>query len=180
MDSEQRIDAACDGGRALKELLVFRHAKTERDSVSGRDFDRELASRGLRDAQAAGSWLKEQDCVPDRVVCSTAARARQTAELTCRACGFDQRNIEFEKAIYEAFTGTLFDVVSRHMDCDRMMLVGHNPGFEMLVASLSGRHVTMPTAAIARLEWTEPPTDLTAQKASLAAFWTPKNGDLGL
>ena len=38
----------------MKTLYVLRHAKTERDSESGRDFDRALTERGWRDAELVG------------------------------------------------------------------------------------------------------------------------------
>ena len=33
----------------MKSLALFRHAKTEGESSSGRDFDRELTDRGQED-----------------------------------------------------------------------------------------------------------------------------------
>ena len=38
----------------MKRLTLFRHAKTERDSTTGRDFDRRLAERGEREAPRMG------------------------------------------------------------------------------------------------------------------------------
>ncbi len=37
----------------MKRLILFRHAKTERDSDSGRDFDRRLTDRGCGCDRAA-------------------------------------------------------------------------------------------------------------------------------
>lgn len=160
----------------MNELLVFRHAKTERDSSTGRDFDRALAQRGLSDARAAGQWLQEQALVPDKVVSSTAVRAMETAQLACRACNFPVSEIEAERGIYEAFPGTLLAIVGRHLQSRRLMMVGHNPGFEMLVTTLTGQRVIMPTAAIAVLCWDHAVTELTEQRARLSAVWTPKRG----
>ena len=43
-----------------KKLYLVRHAKTQQESVDGRDFSRELADRGFRDASLVGSFLKKK------------------------------------------------------------------------------------------------------------------------
>ena len=65
----------------MRRLLLLRHAKTETDAPSGKDFDRRLDDRGLVDAAAMGAWLNRHPPLPDLVCVSTAARARQTWEL---------------------------------------------------------------------------------------------------
>ncbi len=58
--------------------------------------------------------------------------------------------IQFEQGIYHAYANELLDIVQALPDeAERVMLVGHNPGFEMLVEQLCGGAVRMPTAAIA-------------------------------
>ena len=58
----------------------------------------------------------------------------------------------------------------------RVMVVGHNPGMEALVAHLTGRMETMPTAALAHIElpiekWEE--LDYEVQ-GELLHLWRPK------
>ena len=60
-----------------KTLILMRHSKAE-EGPGKPDHDRELSDRGLRDARAAGAWLREEGLVPDLVICSTAVRTRQT------------------------------------------------------------------------------------------------------
>jgi len=43
----------------MRKLLVLRHAKAERDSSTGRDFDRPLAARGWTDAAEVGRVMRE-------------------------------------------------------------------------------------------------------------------------
>ena len=62
-------------------LLLFRHAKSDRAGFSGDDFDRPLNKRGVSDARRMGGLLAGADQIPDRVLCSTALRARTTLEL---------------------------------------------------------------------------------------------------
>src|SRR6202451_4394164 len=73
-----------EGGGGTREglgrrLVLLRHAKSDWPEVA--DHERPLAKRGRRDAPVVGRWLGASGYVPDAVVCSTAARARQTWEL---------------------------------------------------------------------------------------------------
>jgi len=63
-----------------KILYILRHAKTEAAAAQQDDHERALTKRGLADAQAMGEYLRQQGIRPDRVVCSTAMRTRQTWE----------------------------------------------------------------------------------------------------
>jgi len=60
-----------------RRLMLLRHAKSAWPDLP--DHERPLAKRGRRDAPAAGSWLREADLRPDRVLCSTARRTRVAA-----------------------------------------------------------------------------------------------------
>ena len=56
------------------------------------------------------------------------------------------------------------------------MVVGHNPGMEALVAHLTGRMETMPTAALAHValpidQWTELDYEV---EGELLHLWRPK------
>ena len=130
----------------MKSLSLFRHAKTERDSDSGRDFDRRLMDRGRNDAKRMGAEIADQGLLFDLVLSSPAARAAETAELAGLKARFDQR-------IYDASTGDLLAVVQETGgEVDRLAMVGHNPGFERLASRLIGRDLEMPTGALIEIE----------------------------
>ena len=88
----------------MKSLTLFRHAKTERDSTTGRDFDRQLAERGERDAVRIGEEIRGLGLTYDLILSSPAARAAQTAELAGLAPHFDER-------IYDASSAELLAIV---------------------------------------------------------------------
>jgi len=141
-----------------RELLVLRHAKSSWDDASRADRDRPLAPRGRRDAPRMGRWLRDHDLVPDRVLSSPAARARETVEAVVEALG-GGIDVHLEERIYLGSAGELRRVlVGCPAACRRVLLVGHNPGLEDLVRELVGGAVEepadgklLPTAALARL-----------------------------
>ena len=99
-----------------------------------------------------GELIASEGIRPQIVVSSPAARARTTAEAFCEAGGFGA-GIEYDERIYGAGANTLTYVLSEIDDrWDRVMIVGHNPGFEMLVHALTGRAARMPTAAVAVID----------------------------
>ena len=51
--------------RAMRRLMLLRHAKTESDAPSGEDIDRRLDQRGHDDAAAIGRWLAQHNYPAD-------------------------------------------------------------------------------------------------------------------
>ncbi|HEY7034602.1 MAG TPA: histidine phosphatase family protein [Thermomicrobiales bacterium] len=158
----------------MKTLLILRHAKAQPDSPQG-DWSRDLAERGRRDAPKMGNLIRERIGPPDAIVSSDAHRARQTAELAAAAIGFDAA-IVFDHAIYDGGLADLTGVVqSLPQTAGTVLLVGHNPGMEALVAYLSGTEVRLPTAGLAHLaldvdRW----VDAGERSGRLVVSYTPK------
>lgn len=126
----------------MKSLTLFRHAKTERESSTGRDFDRRLNERGRDDAPRMGEELRKLGLEFDLVLSSPAARAAETAQLAGLSPRFDQR-------IYDASAGELLAIAQQSDNrVERLMMVGHNPGFERLASRLVGGNVEMPTGSL--------------------------------
>jgi len=140
----------------MKTLYVLRHAKTERDSGTGRDFDRALTERGWSDAELVGREMTKRGLEIDAVLASPAKRAAQTVEAFAR--GYGDIVAEWEPGIYNAMVDRLIEIVQATDDeAERLLIVGHNPGFEGLVWSLAGEGAGkvregMPTAAMAAIE----------------------------
>ena len=67
-------------------LLVLRHAKAGGEPGVN-DLRRTLTGRGRRNADEAGRWLLAQGLRPDRVVCSSAERTRETWARVSAALG---------------------------------------------------------------------------------------------
>lgn len=158
----------------MRELILLRHAHAE-PAVSGQaDLDRPLSPVGLAEAEAAGKWLKENNLLPDCVLCSPSRRTRETLEAVMTAIGYVEKRLE--DRIYEATPGTLATLVDERRDMDRVLIVGHNPGLEQLVALMtdgtSSDYRGMPPGGVAVLGF---PREASIEPgvASLNAFWWP-------
>ena len=122
----------------MKTLLILRHAKSSWDDPGLRDHDRPLNRRGKRDAPRMGRLIADRDLIPDRIVSSTAVRARTTAALA--AAEFDHDvEIETTRDLYGAHPDGYIEVAEeRGGAAERLMVVGHNPGITALVSRLTG------------------------------------------
>ena len=152
-------------------LIVLRHAK----AVAGlglADIDRTLNERGRRDAAAAGEWLRENDLVPGLVLCSTAARTRETVALLDV-----DAEVSFESGIYDNDPDGLLDLVREAADdVGRLLLVGHNPSVHQLVHDLTGSAPeSFPTCASAVIDLPGPWADARRGAGTLRATRTPKD-----
>jgi Phosphohistidine phosphatase SixA len=158
----------------VRELILLRHAHAEPGAPGQADIDRPLSAHGLAEAEAAGRWLLAHGLLPDRVLCSPARRARETLEAVLAVTGYAEQRLE--GSIYEATPGTLIGLLDEQQEVERLMLVGHNPGLERLVALLdSGRsdeYRGMPPAGLAVLSLpTAQPVEPGVGR--LTAFWWP-------
>src|SRR5687767_7028829 len=158
----------------MKILYLLRHAKSSWKDDSLRDFDRPLKGRGRDAAEQMGKVLAEERLKSPLVISSPAARARETTEIVLHSSGLGVEP-RFDERIYEADVRTLLEVVSSIPDKTKAaMLVGHNPGFENLLAFLTGDDRHMPTCALARIalkSW----SDLSDGSGKLESFVTPKD-----
>lgn len=158
----------------IRELILLRHAHAEPGTAGSVDADRALSPTGKSEADAAGAWLKEHSAAPDRVLCSPAVRASETCERAMTALGSGCEIVD-DPRIYEATPASLLALLDEQSDSERVLLVGHNPGLESLVALLSdgasdsGRG--MPPAAVAWLNLAG--GKLEPGRAEVRHFWWP-------
>ena len=159
----------------MKTLLLLRHAKSDWDDTSLRDFDRPLAARGERDAPRIGKALRDRGPLPDLIISSPAVRAKATIEAVIKAAKL-KLEIRFDKTIYGASSAELMKLIGRLPDGSScVLLVGHNPGFEDLFGRLIGSHERMPTAALACIEFQiDHWEDVKDGEGKLAWLLTPK------
>lgn len=140
----------------MKTLSLLRHAKAERPEQYPTDLARPLTDRGRKDAMRMAAVLSDLDPPVDYILSSPSVRTRQTVTAVQEIL---EREIavQVDERIYEASVRDLLDsIAAAPNECDHLLVVGHNPGMEELVAALcsgdGGRlGVAMPTAGLAHL-----------------------------
>ena len=160
----------------MKTALILRHAKSSWDNMHQPDHQRPLNKRGQRDAPRMGELILREQLTPDTIVSSTAQRARETAEAVAAASQF-AGDILYDDNLYLAPPQVYLDLLQAMPDeKQRVLLIGHNPGLEELVSRVTEQPTTMPTAALAHLQWElDCWQDLAqADTATLRDFWTPR------
>lgn len=160
----------------MKTLLLMRHAKSSWKDSKLPDRERPLNKRGRRDAPMMGQMLVDRELVPQRILSSSALRARQTAEVVAETAEF-QGDVTYLDNLYmaevEVYIAELRELPD---DVDLAMVIGHNPSLEVLLQILSGKIESLPTAVIAHLElpiesWAELSTHT---EGKLVDLWRPK------
>jgi phosphohistidine phosphatase len=160
----------------MKTLLLLRHAKSSWKDNDLDDHERPLNKRGKKDAPKMGRLLRNEDLMPDLIVASSAQRCRKTAERIIENSGY-RGETRFSGELYEADAGKLRDFVSRLDDrCNRVLLIGHNPGLEEFLEPLIEAYTPLSTAALAHLEL---PLDSWSQvngesRGTLVRVWQPR------
>lgn len=131
-----------------KTLILMRHSKAE-EGLGKVDHDRELSSRGKRDAQAAGAWLRQEGLLPDLVICSTSVRTRQTWDALVKG-GAQTEFLEYRKSVYQGGPTAMVETVREDAgDMGTVLVIGHNPTMAEVTTRLSdGNGSTMAHEAL--------------------------------
>ena len=165
-----------------RRLVLMRHAKSDWFSGEGDDFSRPLSERGIRDARRMGRWLAEGEYLPDAILSSPSRRTRQTLDLMADSLRLDlDARTEWLDELYHANVGSLRNVLRRLGARPAVMLLGHNPGLEELLAVLvddsrviASHAKCFPTAAVYVLELACAWPEIKAGCARIVAHQRPK------
>ena len=159
-----------------KKLYLLRHAKSSWDDADLDDHERPLNARGREAAGRIGRHLRDEGIVAELVLCSSAARARETLELLLLD---PSAEVLVEHALYGA---GVEEMVARLRRIDAavasVLLIGHNPDIEALAQTLTVEEEltpAFPTGALAAIRvpvasW----ADLRPGIAKLTSFVTPR------
>ena len=136
----------------MKTLLLLRHAKSSWKESGLRDFDRPLNGRGRKAAETMGRFIRKKKVVPDLVLSSPAVRARETIEAIMKIAELPSE-LRYDDRIYDAGAMRLLEVISQIEDeRNTVLMVGHNPGMEELLALLTDQLEHMATATLAKID----------------------------
>jgi phosphohistidine phosphatase len=121
-------------------LLLLRHAKSDWSGQGGEstgDHERPLSARGRKAVPRVAAYMRKHGYQPQAVLCSTAARARETLELLLAHLE-TPATITKERALYLAeWPQLLAEIRAAPAAGSPLLLVGHNPGLEQLALALA-------------------------------------------
>ncbi len=166
----------------MKAIHLLRHAKSSWKDAALDDHDRPLAKRGRATAKTVAAYLKRRGIAADLVICSSAARARQTLKPIAKA--IKPAKIVLERGVYAVPERELLRYLrALPEDAGSVLLIGHNPGLHELALALAdpaSRRLLppadgkFPTGALASFRFAGSWQELRPGRAALAAFATPK------
>lgn len=164
-----------------KRILLMRHAKSDWD-IEVIDSRRPLKKRGKRDAVMMGHWLMARNLFPQLIYSSPAERALATAKKVRKAMDLDKALLKVDERIYNSTPALLKEVLqSTPESLNLVMLVGHNPALEDLLAELLDEPMLipadgklLPTSALAELSFEGSWSDLITYKMKLQGIMRVK------
>jgi phosphohistidine phosphatase len=138
------------------QLFFVRHADAGNpDTWKGADAARPLSEKGRRQAERLGALLKSLGIEVDAVISSPKVRAADTARIVGDAIG---TTVEIDARLAGGFGLTeLRSLLGERGSKARVVLVGHDPDFSDLVASLVGAAIPLRKGALARIELAREP-----------------------
>lgn len=169
-------------------LTLFRHAKSSWDDEAIDDFERPLAPRGMEAAPRMGQELTTRGPAIECILCSPAKRARQTLDLALPVLPTPKPAVHFEDALYHGLPETLLKTLKAGSgEAQHVVLIGHNPGLELLATHLIGEGpadaiaaltAKYPTAGLVQIQFdVRSWDDLEIGSGKLIYFLTPRSLD---
>lgn len=169
----------------MRRLILLRHAKSDRSGHSVPDLARPLNPRGTEAAARIGAYMAKHDLVPNHVLCSTAARTRETWDIVAKAFP-TPAPADFDKRLYDTDAENIVAVLRETKpDVHTLMVVGHNPAMQELATLLVAAgdidqrvnlHQKLPTGGLVVIDfavdnWTE----VQAHSGRLDRFISPRS-----
>ena len=153
----------------------MRHAKSSWDNPELSDHQRPLNRRGEKAADVIGQTLHARGYAPQVIWSSDALRTRQTAQRLVRAIPGSQ-SAHYTDALYHASGPSMLRFMGQQSepDCERLMLLAHNPGMTELFYHFSGQNHDVPTAATAVFKRLEQGSWLTPDNWTMIDLLLPR------
>ncbi len=157
-------------------LYLIRHAEAEDASHFQRDHDRELVSPGIMAAARMGHYLHDRHITADRLLSSTANRAKNTAKVVAEQLGIAPDTIELIADLYDGGPRAYLAALNAlPTDCPSVMLFGHNPDISYFAEFLTHEAVgDMDKGAVAAIRFEELAwSDVSGRTGTLAFYVSP-------
>jgi len=129
-------------------LFLIRHAKTNPRSETGKDSDRALLPRGIRQSEDLKIYITEAGIAPKKVLCSTARRTKETLAILDISAP-----VEYLEDLYLSPPDDMLRIVNSQSVKGDLMLVGHNEGISELASYLTGQELHLQTGTLIALQF---------------------------
>jgi phosphohistidine phosphatase len=145
----------------VQQLFILRHAKAVPWSPSAEDFPRKLTRAGREHALNVATWMDENLDPPEAILCSPSQRTRETLAPILSLQPQLETVVHFLPQLYHATSSIIETILdSAFSKANRVLIVGHNPGFESLAASVihpqhHQQFVRLPTGTLIVVDFTE-------------------------
>jgi phosphohistidine phosphatase SixA len=138
--------------RPTTQLYLLRHADAgDPEAWTGPDDERPLSSKGEAQSERLATFLHGVRLHVDAVISSPKLRASRTAEIVADGLGAKVR-ID-DRLASGVRPNTIDDVLRDAGGPTRAVIVGHDPDFSELLATLSGApNISMKKGAFARVD----------------------------
>ena len=137
-----------------KQLILFRHGKSDWNGDFERDHERPLAKRGVKAAKAMGRLLSTSGQIPEAIITSSAVRAYSTVDLALKE-GRWNCPVQVTDNLYAADPAQVLEEIKQAPDTvNTLLLAGHEPTWSQLTSLLiGGGGISFPTAAMAGIDF---------------------------
>ncbi|MBV6647324.1 MAG: histidine phosphatase family protein [Cyclobacteriaceae bacterium] len=120
----------------LKKVFLIRHAQAAVNG--GSDKDRPLTPDGERDSRYLGRWLLQREISFDSILCSTALRAKETANNLVLELNVGDSLVAFDEELYEAPVRILLKALNTIDEkVITIAMIAHNPSITYLAEYLT-------------------------------------------
>lgn len=115
-------------------LYFFRHADAATQAVN--DDDRAISKKGRKQCKSVATFCNRQGIKPDLILASPLLRAQQTAKPIAGKLGIQIETVPW--LVYETPSAEALEQLATRAESSSIMIVGHEPDFSQLAATLLG------------------------------------------
>lgn|SRR5690606_20945171 len=157
----------------MKHLYILRHAKTNQFSPTGKDFDRELMEKGVKQLVELGTYFQKK-VDSSGLVCFISA-AKRTQQTWMGIKHFVRYINETSlHSLYHANRQELLDFIWEQETESDMLLIGHNFGISDLASYFLDEEIVLSTSELIQLSFDCDQWNETSQgMATLTARFRP-------
>ena len=133
-------------------LHLLRHAKTDQNSSTGKYIDIKLLKKGKDQSKEMGKYFKKQNFNPSKIICSTAARTRETITIIQKEQKINTK-IEYVDELYLAEKEKIFSIISNMTENEDLFIIGHNNGLSDLASYLVDHLIDLSTCDFVTIQF---------------------------